>query len=300
MKIIPVFDEDATLADYLTEPITREILRHYTCYQELDIERYDPESGMVKHAETTLDNIYYTFKSFTDNIDDPEHVFFLFQMNDSKLHFMPMLLDYYEVPPSHNLEKILTSLYNFSEQYDIEMIDEDYFIHKFDKIQGTFNAIKSQKDTKDKLRNIIQFKQDISWLYFANFKLTAYNYLMQETEMIIGNLKEMDDLGFLPSIAPKIPKNNQMVSIRSSFRHKTDIIKILSAMYDAKMFAGEDGKPLTNKQKLMDAFGEFLGEDFSAYSASLSQAKNRDEKTFLKPFKEIEKEALRYFNALGE
>lgn len=88
-------------------------------------------------------------------------------------------------------------------------------------------------------------------------------------------------------------------SIHPSTKKKTDIIKILSAMYDAKMFADADGNPLTNKQKMMEAFGEFLGDDFTAYSASLSQAKSRDEKTFLKPFKEIEKEALRYFNEVG-
>ncbi len=70
-------------------------------------------------------------------------------------------------------------------------------------------------------------------------------------------------------------------------------------MYDAKMFADADGNPLTNKQKMMEAFGEFLGDDFTAYSASLSQAKKNEEKTFLKPFKEIEKEALRYFNEVG-
>ncbi len=45
----------------------------------------------------------------------------------------------------------------------------------------------------------------------------------------------------------------------------------------------------------MEAFGEFLGDDFSAYSASLSQAKTRDEKTFLKPFVEIEKAAKHYY-----
>jgi len=33
--------------------------------------------------------------------------------------------------------------------------------------------------------------------------------------------------------------------VRAASKHKTDIIKILSAMYDARMFAGEDGKPLT-------------------------------------------------------
>jgi len=88
--------------------------------------------------------------------------------------------------------------------------------------------------------------------------------------------------------------------IKLNSRRKTDVIKILSAMYDAHMFAGEDGKPLTNKQKLMESFGEFLDDDFSAYSASLSQAKTREDKTFLRPFKEIEKEAIRYFNEVVE
>jgi len=44
----------------------------------------------------------------------------------------------------------------------------------------------------------------------------------------------------------------------------------------------------------MDAFGEFLGDDFSTYSVSLTQAKNRDRKTFMKPFTEIENAAERY------
>ena len=81
---------------------------------------------------------------------------------------------------------------------------------------------------------------------------------------------------------------------RIASKRKTDVIKILSAMYDAKMFVNKDDKPVTNKQNLMDAFGEFLGDDFSTYSVSLTQAKNRDRKTFMKPFTEIEKAAERY------
>ncbi len=83
-------------------------------------------------------------------------------------------------------------------------------------------------------------------------------------------------------------------------KRKTDFIKLVSSMYDARMFVGADGSPATNKQKLMDAFGEFLNDDFSTYSSSLSQAKTRDEKVFLKPFKEIEKAALEYYNRVEE
>lgn len=65
-------------------------------------------------------------------------------------------------------------------------------------------------------------------------------------------------------------------------------------MYDSGMFIDPENKELTNKQKLMETFGEFLGEDFSAYSTLMSQAKNREEKTFMKPFRDIEKQARLY------
>lgn len=101
-----------------------------------------------------------------------------------------------------------------------------------------------------------------------------------------------------PKISEQAQTNKSNFCIAS--KRKTDFIKIVSAMYDAKVFVNANGEPATNKQKLMEELGSFLSDDLTAYSASLSQAKTRDEKTFLKPFKEIEKEALRYFNAVGE
>jgi hypothetical protein len=101
------------------------------------------------------------------------------------------------------------------------------------------------------------------------------------------------------SVIQKEPSQKNVV-VRPASRRKTDIIKILSAMYDVGMFADAERNPLTNKQEMMEAFGEFFGEEFSTYSASLSQGKTRDERTFMKPFRDIEKEALRYFNEVKE
>lgn len=67
-------------------------------------------------------------------------------------------------------------------------------------------------------------------------------------------------------------------------------------MYDAKMFADAEGKPLTNKQKMMEDFGEFFGEDFSSYSTLLSQAKDTGIEKFMKPLKELEKAFKQYLN----
>lgn len=120
----------------------------------------------------------------------------------------------------------------------------------------------------------------------------------------LGNIYlQANNLKTVPNEDKTLRKKSQpesYIKVKSASKHKTDIIKILSAMYDTKMFVNDEGNPLTNKQKLMEAFGEFLGDDFSTYSASLSQSKNRNDKTFMKPFKEIEKEGLKYLKFENE
>jgi hypothetical protein len=65
-------------------------------------------------------------------------------------------------------------------------------------------------------------------------------------------------------------------------------------MYDSKLFANADGQPATNKQELMEAFGEFFGEDLKAYSTLLSQAKDKNPDLYLKTFDELKKSAADY------
>jgi len=80
-------------------------------------------------------------------------------------------------------------------------------------------------------------------------------------------------------------------------KHKTDVIKILSAMYDCKMFVNIDGKPISNKQELMEAFGDFFNEDFKAYSTLLTQAKDKEHDTFYKPFEQITNAIRNYYES---
>lgn len=102
----------------------------------------------------------------------------------------------------------------------------------------------------------------------------------------------------LKIVPDKIPdaQKKELIQVGIASKRKTDIIKIFSAMYDCGMFADADGKPLTNKQKLMDAFGEFLNDDFTAYSTMLSQAKNNNVEGFMKPLKELENAFRSYMN----
>jgi hypothetical protein len=77
---------------------------------------------------------------------------------------------------------------------------------------------------------------------------------------------------------------------------KTDFIKILSAMYDARIFETEDGYLVSSKQELMNEFGSILGEDLSNYSVLLSKSKEPERDVFLKPFDTIRSKAEEYYN----
>ena len=300
MKAIPSLLDNATLAEYLKEPLSKSLLRHFSQLKELDFNNFEPASVLVQRAEKILCEVYSDFSYLIANVDDPGLIYFSFEMDDSKLPLMAMMVDYYDIEPSPMLEQIMKSLNGMCEQYDREMIDSAYMEHKLEKVKDRFRSIKAESDSKKKMKELILFKQSISWLYFRGIELTTYNMIQNETEMLINHLKELEKLGCLESNPVKSQKSNATPSFGLATKRKTDFIKLLSAMYDNKMFVSEYGNPITNKQKLMEAFGEFLNDDFKAYSTSLSQAKTRDEKTFLKPFREIEKEALRYFNTVGE
>jgi hypothetical protein len=201
-----------------------------------------------------------------------------------------------------NLTQMYEKYYAFIEIDDSLNLDQ---IYDFSKLNDEASEEKNLLKRKQKYVNSIG---DID-LFCLEFELCAEDKEFRDdyirkckgtikiVEFLIQN--STDAPLVTNSIIDESPKLS-LNKFKVASKRKTDVIKILSAMYDARMFAGEDGKPLTNKQKLMEAFGEFLGDDFTSYSTSLTQAKNRDDKTFMKPFKEIEKEGLRYLNLESE
>ena len=91
---------------------------------------------------------------------------------------------------------------------------------------------------------------------------------------------------------------NQLGSFKFKLasKKKTDFIKIMSAMYDARMFETEDGFLITNKQSMLIEFGLLFGEDFSKYSSLLSKSKDTEKAIFLKPFDTIRRSAEDYYD----
>jgi hypothetical protein len=68
-------------------------------------------------------------------------------------------------------------------------------------------------------------------------------------------------------------KKNQAFQLRKKQGAKTDLIRILNAVYELQMFEKTDGQ-IPSKEMFMKQAGEFFGTDLSKYDIDLSQALN--------------------------
>lgn len=75
---------------------------------------------------------------------------------------------------------------------------------------------------------------------------------------------------------------------------KTDFIKIISAMYDCRMFETVDGKVASNKKELIKALGDFFNSKIDDYSPLLSAAKRNA--NYLKIFDKLKEKGESYYN----
>ncbi|MEI7675197.1 MAG: hypothetical protein WCJ03_00340 [Bacteroidales bacterium] len=116
-------------------------------------------------------------------------------------------------------------------------------------------------------------QKEIYDLYLQNFLYLAM--IKKKLLELFEEWEAMESSSNNKFIAEKL--ENKETNPRSKFRlsqnRKTDFIKIISAMYDTRMFETEDGYIANNKQELISEFGRLLGEDFTKYSVSLSQSK---------------------------
>lgn len=90
--------------------------------------------------------------------------------------------------------------------------------------------------------------------------------------------------------------DNRLVSskFRIANRKNTDFVKIVSAMYECRLFITPGGLFASNKQELLDEFGRLFQTDLSNSSTLLSRAK--DAGNFLDIFDQLKAEAEKYYN----
>ena len=285
----------------LNDPFIENIVRYNHEIIELKNTSYhDPKYR--NHIMMFVKQLYRDFKFLLTNIDDYEHlVDFLCRYQSKNLRYLDAMVMHYNVPTSPVLEMFFNRVHKQLDNEEILSYSFDYKKKIFYGLSYSYVHLIGLPDTKLKLSGFIALEAEIKSVYLSKSFRDKGDDLMGQVEGKILKLQKLLELNLLPDVANAVPvpKKTKSVSSISSMR-KSDFIKIISAMYDAKIFVNAKGEAATNKQKLMEDLGSFLNDDLSKYSASLSQAKTRDEKTFLKPFRKIEEEALRYFNAVDE
>ncbi len=166
------------------------------------------------------------------------------------------------------------------------------FINNQQHVNAIFdNEIKIffEKHLEQEREFSVQDKTIISLYYYM--LLIELDKLRNEIQSLLRQWEAM-------AVSSNPKSNTDIIASKFKLAHnkKTDFIKIISAMYDNRMFETEDGFLASNKQALMIELGQLFGEDLSKYSVLLSKSKNPEKDVFLRPFKDIEKKAEEYYN----
>jgi len=199
-----------------------------------------------------------------DTIDEADEVF----VPDHRFDFNQLKaeLDTSEMSSVQKLEHVNQRLYDFLQwqrQYD-----------KYDDFHITWGSAEESK---------YRYTRE----YYPNFEKLCKMEIERWKSILAIKPNEL--------VVTQLAEIAQKKSYKIASKRKTDVIKILSAMYDSRMFVDAEGKPITNKQELMEAFGEFFNDDLADYSTLLTQAKNKDHDTFFKPFDQINRAITKYY-----
>ena len=218
-------------------------------------------------------------------------------------------------------EEIKREFWESCDDYDKILANRHIFEIKFEKLLN-WKYTNNQTDTMSNMRQyrfelleFFSYQENINISIEKDKKeiiVNLYEFVSAFITILKDNitelLKQWEKMG--EPFSDPIKKSNSQKSdatkqIKSSgyklaSKKKTDFIKIISAMYDAKLFANMEGKPVTNKQELLNAFGTLLNDDFGSYSTLLAQAKDGDDKKYMKIFDVIRQKGWDYLNNLHE
>lgn len=259
MKATPVTDDTVKIIQTIINELNSII--DYENYSFVDFESMlsDLKEYDSKIHAISLDNVK---KEFWENCEDYEKI--------------PALKKVFEVKFKNLFKWRFKDLDNCFENWKCLKLEIDIFISNYEsEMQSVVPAnIKTQIRTlyRDLNRRISMLKDDIREILNEFGEMTPDHLQIREMTSYVGS------------------------EFRIAKNRKTDFIKIISAMYDNRMFETEDGYLASSKQELMNEFGRIVNEDLSNYSVLLSKSKNPDKDIFLKPFKDIEKKAEEYYD----
>jgi len=156
--------------------------------------------------------------------------------------------------------------------------------NKYD-FQKVKQHIETLTTVKDKIKYLIEIKTDYKqntndwdvWAYKDGKTFDA------KCDMEIDKLQKLFNL----ETAPTIPKAKPVFKLSDKKGAKTDLIRVLNALYELRLFNKTDGQ-IPTKQEFIETMGEYLGVDLSKYHSNLSQAlQNQPLEVNLKVFEEM-------------
>lgn len=236
-------------------------------------------SDFERNSTGGWSNKYLFFNSLTGIEDDVSSIDF----NEIKREFWESCTDFDKIIPLKHVfqikfDKLLNSrvcsIDDMGDYFGDYLEEKDLLIERYES-----SGIKFTEGDKEEIER-------------------AYTSIMCDLAMLKAKIIELLDEWHQMGI--KANERTELIPKSSKFKlahnKKTDFIKIISAMYDNRMFETEDGYLASNKQELMNEFGKIVGEDLSKYSGLLSKSKIPAKDIFLKPFKDIEKKAEEYYD----
>jgi hypothetical protein len=298
------FISETSLDEFLKESFNYKIIKHQFSFVNFTLNKRNNRKSKIIFLRF-LNQLYFDFSFFINNMNDYEITMNYFTKSHFKyLPYFETLISNYRISVSQTGENLMDDFNQIIEREYISFYKFDYQKIRLNNFTLQYNELEQSKDSKEKLTNLISLNRNTGKVYYHK-SLNEDRYLVvSKIGDEIRKLEKLQNLGLLSeNIETNIQQNNQEYSVESKFKlannKKTDFIKIISAMYDNRMFETNDGYLASNKQELMNEFGRIVNEDLSRYSGLLSKSKNPSKDVFLKPFKDIEKKAGEYYDKEG-
>ena len=191
-------------------------------------------------------------------------------------------------PEQEKQQKVFIQLVDF--RYDLSPYTDDPEIQNpnwhFD-----FEAIKTELTTIEAPTEKHKFLMNLLFDYSAKAnEIDELEHQFYESMGFVRWIKtELQRCEYIQKLEAHTttPKAKPVFKLSDKKGAKTDLIRVLNALYELRLFNKTDGQ-IPTKQEFIETMGEYLGVDLSKYHSNLSQAlQNQPLEVNLKVFEEM-------------
>jgi len=250
---------------------------HYNGFT-LDIYNKAKENNLFPDIETPLWIFDSATREFYESRNKPLQVLNVLKEtftkeklnNEQQAFILEHLIDYFkstvytddESKTKLSLSKVEKLLKKELEQIKPTIANKTETEYNWNK---TIKHLEILPELKDRIVYLIEqktrYKQEIGY----DFEHPNFG---EKCELEIKKLKALIEIQ-----NSTVPQTKQAFQLRKKQGAKTDLIRILNAVYELKYFEMADGQ-IPSKEMFMKQAGEFFGIDLSKYDIDLSQALN--------------------------